>query len=111
MKFSNPKTLPRQSNIKNPSQNDLPLPLPLKSDSNKPKKSTSVLVLKKPLQPNQKPAFLKKAKVSEKKEEVKVEMEPKKTGLFTMLPSKKYTSIKTIDPFADTSKTKMFFSS
>ena len=104
MKFSNPKTLPRQSKIKTPSQNELPL----KPDSNKPKKSTSVAVLKKPLQPNQKPAFLKKAKVAENNEEVKVEVEPKKTGLFTMLPSKKYTSIKTIDPFADTSKSKMF---
>ena len=109
MSFSHPKTIPRQPKLQTSSHYQLPPQVPLKTEIKK-NKSTSVAVIKKPQrQQSYKPVFLKNPKINEKKEEEKVEVLPPKTGLFTVLPSKKYTSIKTIDPFADTSKSKMSF--
>ena len=105
MKFSNPKTIPRAPKPKTTSQNDLPVKPTSKSDTRK-IKSISVAALKKPVLPNPKPVPVKNGKVPLQEEERKIEILPK-TGLFTSKPSLKYTSIKTIDPFADTSKSKM----
>ena len=105
MKFSHPKTIPRASKPKTSSQNEIPPNPTSKSDSRK-IKSISVAALKKPVPPNSKLVLVKNGKGTKPEEETKATVEPKK-GLFTSKPSLKYTSIKTIDPFADTSKSKM----
>lgn len=53
-------------------------------------------------------AFLKKKEKIEEQKINKSEVPEKKTGLFTEKPSKRLTSIKTVDPFADLAKAKMY---
>jgi hypothetical protein len=107
MKFSHPKTLPRAPKPKTASQNEIPPNIPQKPEIKK-IKSTSVATLKKPLIVNSKPILVKYRQAPfAQDEEQKIEHDPQKHGLFTTKPSAKYTSIKTIDPFADTSKSKM----
>lgn len=108
MKFSHAKTVPRQPNTKISSQNNLNK-LKEQNISEKKTKSSSVLVLKKPIV-QQIPKPFQKSQVKaliNGEEETKNETLPAKTGLFTTKPSAKYTNIKTIDPFADTSKSKL----
>lgn len=108
MKFSHAKTIPRQPNTKIPSQNNLSK-LKDPNNSEKKAKSSSVLVIKKPITQQIPKPFQKsqmKALINGE-EETKNEVLPGKTGLFTTKPSTKYTNIKTIDPFADTSKSKL----
>lgn len=107
MKFSHTKTIPRQPKPQTFSQNEINAPIKQKLEPIK-IKSTSVASLKNPIKQSSKNIFLKKGGATKKtEEEIKIENEPIKTGLFTTKPSLKYTSIKTIDPFADTTKSKM----
>lgn len=106
MKFSHTKTVPRQPKPKLSSQI-----IAVKPDRGEPErqiKSSSVSVIKKTNQTTSKPTLPFKGKNAAPLEEIKNEVESKKTGLFTTKPSAKFTNIKTIDPFADTTKSKMF---
>ena len=67
------------------------------SSANKPSLPTKIV----------KNVFLKKKEKIEEQKINKEEIPEKKTGLFTEKPSKRLTSIKTVDPFADLAKAKM----